>query len=46
MGKEAVVTKSTIFLGIKKVKGKAVPLEAWIGPVKIPRFHYNGTGWW
>jgi len=34
-----------------KGKGKAVPLEAWSGPegfqeVKVPRFHYNGTGWW
>ena len=32
-------------------KGKAVPLQAWIGPegseaVKFPRFRDNGTGWW
>jgi len=29
-------------------KGKAVPLQAWSGPVfqevKVPRFHDNGTG--
>jgi len=34
-----------------KDKGKAVPLQAWSGPggsrkLKVPRFHYNGTGWW
>jgi hypothetical protein len=33
------------------VTGKAVPLQAWSGPmgfqeVKVPRFHDNGTGWW
>jgi hypothetical protein len=33
------------------IKGKAVPLQAWIGPegfqeVKVPRFHDNDTGRW
>ena len=36
---------------MKKVKGKAVPLQAWTCPegsqeVKVPRFRDNGTGWW
>jgi len=41
---------SFIFV-LKMGKGKAVPLQAWIGPecsteVKLPRFRDNGTGWW
>jgi len=34
---------------LKRVKCKAVPLQAWSGPevfqeLKVPRFHDNGTG--
>jgi len=34
-----------------KVKGKAVPLQAWTAPegsrkLRFPRLHDNGTGWW
>ena len=29
-----------------RIKGKAVPLQDWSGPDKVPRLHDNGTGWW
>jgi hypothetical protein len=39
------------YLGGKKVKGKAVPLQAWSSPggsrkLRFPDLHDNGTGWW
>jgi hypothetical protein len=44
-----VIPIRTVVKGAKG-KDKAVPLQAWSGPVfqevKVPRFHDNGTGWW
>ena len=45
----AYTNRSSLRAAIRFCKGKAVPLQVWIGPEgsrKVPTFHDNGTGWW